>query len=204
MRENVVVLCLSTAACLRAPLVVNTSVPLPTHEQPSIPDGCAQSFSGLWHHATHRQFQYQADDDAGQLTFRVTLKPATQDPPRRLQFFRDPRWPRLVPFDAGEGDLAPSNMDRGRIVLERTSRGFIGMTLLIPDGGLCTSGFPTRVVGCATDELELETATLLSVETCAPIPESVATHRIVRETRSFFSPRDGGLDAGQPSWVPGQ
>jgi hypothetical protein len=159
---------------------------------PLVPPGCLADLSGAWVHADDPTWRYDGVDDGGTLTLRVTRAEAIVDAgfrPRHFRAERDAGLDAGVPHrpdaglngardagpdagaDAGEPDAGQAASDAGssnlvRVVLQRTSAGFIGNTiasLAHPSGRLCEVRFRTEVVSCEDAGLTLST------ESAAPL-----------------------------------
>lgn len=173
-----------------------TTTPQPPPEPPApprppvmVPQGCLDSLSGNWVHATDPSYRYQGEDDGGTLTLVVThvLTVDAGFSPRRFRV-----------IDAGVEDAGVdggTELDAGtpppsavRIELQRTGNGFVGATLAPlthPTGRVCEGRFPTKVLSCADGGLLLESqrATALGDACQAPArPLGLLTqqHQLVR------------------------
>jgi hypothetical protein len=158
--------------------------PLPPPPPPArIPQGCAAELSGTWVHQDDPSFRYLGRDDGKTLLLVV----------ERLR-----------------ADGGTSGGPEGRIHLERTPQGFVGVTRaeVYANGRTCLAEFPTEVVACEEGALRLETAPKAAVdEACQlsarPVPGPRLEQRLVRQATPGANAANGaggarGRDGGTP------
>lgn len=146
--------------------------PPPPRPAIRIPAGCAADQSGTYTHAEDRTFRYLARDDGGTLDMVVDR----------------------LGRDGGTTEPAEA-----RLRLDRTPRGFVGVTrakVFTPDGRSCPAAeFPTEVVACEDAGLVLRTAAKVDLdEACRPPPHP--TPSVMVEQRLLRQPATPGPDAG--------
>jgi len=133
-----------------------------------VPAGCLADQTGEYLHADNPAYRYRGRDDGGTLVLVLEEGPAA------------------------DGGSRPALAAAPRVVLERTSHGFVGRTearAFAGAGQSCSVSFPTEVVACAQDALTLRAAMSAQVnELCqapAPAPSAPAAaamleHRLLR------------------------
>jgi hypothetical protein len=129
-----------------------------------VPAGCLENQSGEYLHAQNRAYRYRGQDDGG--TLLLVLE---EGPP-------------------ADGGMRPALAAAPRVVLERTTHGFVGRTeakAFAASGQSCAVTFPTEVVSCAKDALTLRAAMSAQVnELCQALPSvppgSVQEHQLLR------------------------
>jgi hypothetical protein len=146
-----------------------------------IPAGCEADQSGTWVHEEDASFRYGARDDGRTLVLTM----------ERLR-----------------EDGGPSEPSEASIQLERTPKGFMGVTraTVYANGRTCPAEFPTEVVACEDGRLRLETAPKAAVdEACQlparPVPGPRLEQRLVRPAAVAPVGADAGTgrgDAGTP------
>src|SRR5689334_6021518 len=102
-----------------------------------VPEGCLRDQSGEYRHAENAAYRYRGRDDGGTLVLILE-----EGPP-------------------ADGGTRPALAAAPRVVLERTSHGFVGRTeakAFAGSGQSCAVSFPTEVVACAPDALTLRAA----------------------------------------------
>ena len=220
------------AACPRPLPPQPPPTPPPPPPPIVVPEGCLENLSGEWTHAEDPSFHYAGEDDGGTLTLVVHREFPDAGGFRPRRFVRDagarveraPGPGTDAGVDAG-GDAGPSDStldgDAGAlepgpdggaptleplatpvIVLQRTPRGFVGLTSATvqhPTGRSCTAAYPTELVACADGGLLLRTRSAIALgDTCeapaSPGPVVTAQHRLIRPVPDAGSP-DGGWRA---------
>ena len=166
----------------------------------AVPRGCERTFTGAWTHTQDKTFHYQLSDDGHTLVLLAQrLGPAAPRgadagvPDAGLSSAVRATTPNagadaggVARGDAGVNAQAPEPV---RVVLERTSHGFVGEVqaqVELPDHR-CEVTFPAEVLACSADEIRLRVTPSRSVDpTCAtaPLPPAPwAEHRIRRDLK---------------------
>jgi hypothetical protein len=136
-----------------------------------VPAGCLRNQSGEYVHAGNPAYRYLGRDDGGTLVLVLEEGP---------------------PADGGARPALPASP---RVVLDRTSHGFVGHTearTFSASGQVCAASFPTEVVACPPDGLTLRAAFITLDDQCQVTPPPPGTppleHRLLRKSLAA----DGG------------
>ncbi len=133
----------------------------------AVPAGCLEDLTGHYQHAD-ATFQYDATDDGGTLTLRVSHL-FTPDAGPRYRLFGAPRADAGAVVDAGSR-VAPA--PAAIVTLQRTPAGFVGDAVAQvphPVGRTCQARWKTEVLSCTDGGLTIRSQSEVALsDVCQP------------------------------------